>query len=311
MCRKIALFLFSLFLVSALMTGCSEPTDRKDKSVTASKQADVIGIINDTLVDVFKEPDTTSERVTQAIFNQPVSILKEDGLWINVGVVDGYTGWIKARYIKKDSSSIQGSNKYRVLVTAKTKNVLATSKSNVILKDVVMGTEFYSNNKTNSGYEIALPENKTGWIEVSGTIQLPPDVAIPKTSAADFVATASKYKGAIYLWGGVSSWGVDSSGLTYISSRVNGVNLPRDADEQYQNGENVDLKAIKPGDLMFFSTNEDLKDISHVGICVEGNKFIHASQSKGSVIISLLSEDYYKRRLVGIKRIFNSVTPNK
>lgn len=304
MYRKIVLPLISVFLVIVQLTGCSEPTLRKDKSVSAIKQTNITGIVNDTIVDVFKEPDTVSERVTQAIFNQSVNVIKEDGLWMQVGVVDGYTGWVKAKYIDKDAASIQGAYKYRILVTAKTKNVLATSRSNVILKDVVMGTEFYYKNKSNGGYEVVLPDNKIGWVDGSGTIELPIDAAIPKTSAVDFVTTALKYKGVIYLWGGVSSWGLDSSGLVYISSRINGVILPRDADKQFQKGMDVVIEALKPGDLIFFSSKEDLKDISNVGICVEGNKFIHASQSKGSVIISSLSEDYYKRRLVGIKRNF-------
>lgn len=306
MCRKIMLSLGTMFFVAVLLAGCNKASIIKDKSVAVSKQADIIGIANDTIVDVFREPDTASERVTQAIFNQPVSILKEDGFWLKVGVVDGYTGWVKARYIAKDASSIKGSYKYKVLVTAKTKNVFATSRSNSVLKDVVMGTEFYSTNKSNSGYEVALPDNKTGWIDGSGTIELAPQASIPKTSTADFVTTASKYKGVIYLWGGVSSWGLDSSGLVYISSRVNGVHLPRDVEQQFQRGITITVDALKSGDLIFFSSKEDLKDISDVGICVEGDKFIHASRSKGSVIISSLSEDYYKRRLVGIKRNFDS-----
>jgi len=49
------------------------------------------------------------------------------------------------------------------------------------------------------------------------------------------VATVSKFTGTPYLWGGVSSWeGVDCSGLVYICSRINGVDLPRDADMQFE-----------------------------------------------------------------------------
>jgi cell wall-associated NlpC family hydrolase len=198
------------------------------------------GVINDTTADVFKAPDTQSERVTQAIFNQPANILEQKDNWVRVKVVDGYTGWMKSKYINKDCSSLKKEKfEFRIVVTAKTKKIYSMVKGGVTLKDVVMGTELYCRNKVEDQYEVALPGNVNGWISESGTMKISPDAHIPKTTAMDFIMTANKLKGTTYLWGGVSYWGIDCSGLTYICSRMNGVDLPRDADQQFQCGEPV------------------------------------------------------------------------
>ena len=265
------------------------------------------GVITDTVVDVFREADVQSERVTQAIFNQRVTVLDAKENWVRIKVVDGYTGWVKSKYVEKDTWSVDYKKyKYKVVITAKTKKIYSQVKGGGTLKEVVMGTELYAVNKADSWYHVALPGKSTGWVSESGSIQIPADGKIPKTTAVDFIATANKFKGSVYLWGGVSALGIDCSGLTYICSRLNGVDLPRDADQQYELGEKVgkDVKAMKPGDFVFFSSKEDLKGISHVGIYIGNNQFIHASSSKGSVTVGSMDDDYYRKRLAGVRRHF-------
>ncbi|MCX7710993.1 MAG: C40 family peptidase [Clostridia bacterium] len=295
-------------------TGKDPGSVQSDSGETAAKPHEKkqdmnknIGVIIDTVADVFKEPSVQSERVTQAIFNQSVTILniKED--WIQVKVLDGYTGWVKSKFIEKDLSGVNEEGyEYRLVVTTKTKSVYSMPKGGVILKQVVMGTEFSVMDKRDNWYQVALPGKTSGWVNESGTIQVAAKEHIPKTTAADFVATASKLKGSVYLWGGISSMGIDYSGLTYICSRINGVDLPRDADMQYTVGEEIEKNTdlMKPGDLVFFSAKEDLKGISHVGIYTGNSQFIHATKSKGAVAIGTLGDEYYRQRFVGVRRIF-------
>lgn len=265
-------------------------------------------VVLDTVVDIFREADINSERVTQAIFNQPVTVLEEKDSWTKVVVVDGYTGWLKSKFIDRDCTSImEGKYTDRVVITGKAKKVYSSAGGGLTLKDVVMGTELFIKAKKDRYYEVVLPGGTTGWIDTRDTIRVPVGSFIPTTSAQDFVATVDKFMGTPYLWGGVSSWGgLDCSGLVYICSRINGVDLPRDADWQFEfiKTEIGGTKELKPGDLLFFSSNEDLKDVSHVGIFVGGGKFIHATKSKGMVIKTDVETEYYIKRLKGIRRIF-------
>lgn len=120
------------------------------------------------------------------------------------------------------------------------------------------------------------------------------------TKANSIIATAKKYMGVKYVWGGESPSGFDCSGyMQYVFSK-NGISLPRTAAEQYQKGTWVNKANLKAGDLVFFSTYKS--GASHVGIYLGNGDFIHASTSKG-VTISDLSSTYYAQRYLGAKRV--------
>ncbi|MEI7590149.1 MAG: NlpC/P60 family protein, partial [Deltaproteobacteria bacterium] len=93
----------------------------------------------------------------------------------------------------------------------------------------------------------------------------------------EIVETAKSFIGVSYLWGGESvETGFDCSGLTMTVYRLNGLNMPRTAFEQYNVGNRIDLDEIKKGDLLFFKTNRKKRNVkvTHVGIYVGDGMFI-------------------------------------
>jgi len=113
-------------------------------------------------------------------------------------------------------------------------------------------------------------------------------------------ATALKLVGVPYKWGGITTKGFDCSGLVWYVFDKNKITLPRTADVQYKKGKTVTIGNLQKGDLVFFTTYEP--GASHVGIYLEKGKFIHASSSKG-VMVSNLSDSYWKPRYLGARRI--------
>jgi cell wall-associated NlpC family hydrolase len=121
----------------------------------------------------------------------------------------------------------------------------------------------------------------------------------------NIVENAKDFLGTPYRYGGMSTNGVDCSGLTYNSYKKAEIDLPRTSIAQSEEGRKVKKAKAKPGDLIFFKTSRR-NTINHVGIVTENSggeiKFIHASTSSG-VIISSLLESYYKKAFAKIKRI--------
>jgi cell wall-associated NlpC family hydrolase len=120
------------------------------------------------------------------------------------------------------------------------------------------------------------------------------------------IATALKYEGTRYKYGGTTKKGMDCSGLTYTAFKANQVELPRVSYEQAKRGKRINKSAVKKGDLLFFITNKNKKRINHVGLVVETKKgvikFIHSTTSKG-VLISSLNERYWKSAFAEARRV--------
>ncbi len=114
------------------------------------------------------------------------------------------------------------------------------------------------------------------------------------------LATASRYQGVPYVFGGTTPRGFDCSGFTQYVFGLNGISLPRTADVQYQIGIPVTRSQLQPGDIVFFSTY--LPGPSHNGIYLGGGKFINASSSRG-VSIARMDNSYWSPRYIGARRV--------
>lgn len=106
--------------------------------------------------------------------------------------------------------------------------------------------------------------------------------------------------GTPYRLGGTTKDGIDCSAfVNTLMAAVFAVNLSRTSREQYENATKISDRELTEGDLVFFNTRGG---ISHVGIYLTNNKFVHASTS-GGVMISDLNEPYWKTRYKGAGRV--------
>lgn len=95
--------------------------------------------------------------------------------------------------------------------------------------------------------------------------------------------------------------GVDCSAFTRAVFReFDGTLIPRTVSRQFQSGRHLSRSQVGYGDLVFFRS--DRGEVSHVGISVGFDRFIHVSSSRG-VIISSMSEKHWSRRFVGARRV--------
>lgn len=103
-----------------------------------------------------------------------------------------------------------------------------------------------------------------------------------------------------YRYGGASKEGVDCSAFTAgIITAVYSLAIPRTVREQYQATERIDKEELTEGNLVFFNTTGS---VSHVGVYLFNNKFVHASTTSG-VMISDLNDGYFAGKYAGAGRV--------
>ncbi len=110
----------------------------------------------------------------------------------------------------------------------------------------------------------------------------------------------AQWRGTPYQYGGTSKTGIDCSALVKNAYQtIYGMQLPRTTKQQRRVGNKISKRSLQAGDLLFF---KPAGTPNHVGIYVGGNRFIHASSSKG-VTIALLNKDYWLPRLAEARRV--------
>jgi cell wall-associated NlpC family hydrolase len=140
-----------------------------------------------------------------------------------------------------------------------------------------------------------------------------PTPAVPSAEpASDLVAagepggeaiagTALSLRGSPYRNGGSDPTGFDCSGFVSYVFAQQGMPVPRTVAELYRSGADVDSSGLRAGDLVFFDTNG--AGVSHVGIAIGGDEFVHAPSTSGEVRVERLGTSYWSRRFVGARRV--------
>lgn len=109
--------------------------------------------------------------------------------------------------------------------------------------------------------------------------------------------------GKPYRYGGADLDGFDCSGMVYFIHHALGLEVPRTAAEQQRAAQGVARASLQPGDLLFFRTTASQR-ISHVGVYVGDNRFVHAPQSGRLIELRMLDDAYYSQRLAAMGRMY-------
>lgn len=117
------------------------------------------------------------------------------------------------------------------------------------------------------------------------------------------VEKARQYLGVGYLYGHSNENGFDCSGyVKYVYSNF-GYDLPRSSHEQFYKSRHIKKRQVQPGDLVFFKISG--RQVSHVGIYIGDDLFIHAPSSGKKVTVDSMEADYYKRHFAGFGTMLN------
>jgi cell wall-associated NlpC family hydrolase len=239
-----------------------------------------------------KNLSTTASRVwldshvqTQALYGQTVRVLAVQGRWAKVAVRDepdpqdphGYPGWLPVAQLTTGYDEAGAS----MTVLARTAVLHLNSGRQLVLS---YGTRLpVLSQDLQNNWVVRTPDG-FGWVKRAA---LAPSALY---SAASIVLEAKRFLGVHYLWGGLSAWGFDCSGLIWNVYRAHGMTIPRDADPQFHHGLPVAHAALRPGDLLFFGSPGYA---DHVSIYLGNDQMLEAPDSAHRVRIAPVRWAYY------------------
>jgi len=197
--------------------------------------------------------------------------------------------------------------------TASTNNSTAVKKESKFLDQIDMpvesskGVKEKEQEKTLAKKETSTTRNSThresnaenlSALQIRYSVLLStPAEEVKNTKMFEFI---DDWYGTPYRLGGTTKKGVDCSAFSqFLFSSVYGLSIPRTAREQYNLTSRISRTQLNEGDLIFFNTRGG---ISHVGVYLQNNKFVHASTS-GGVMISDIFDEYWAKKFVGVGRL--------
>jgi len=251
------------------------------------------------LAPLHAEPTLRAEQVSQLVLGEAGTVLESAGLWHRIRTdFDSYEGWIHSGYVVEAPDPE---------VDAWRRDATCWSNGAVVR---LLGSDLRVPLRARlvpagGDRRVRIPDGREGSV-VSGAIDDVRQVAAAALQEAVEVWAYERFSGAPYVWGGVTPWGVDCSGLVQTAFAARGVPLPRDSSQQAQCGTAVTLHELRPGDLLFFRSEEG-PAITHVAFAGPDDTLIHATIACGGVIAEpRLGDERLQalhRRLVAIRRI--------
>ena len=225
----------------------------------------MFGICYLSTIPVRSFPADTAEMVTQLLLGDLFEILETRGSWELIRIsADGYEGWIDSKqFFPLQLDDYQSIQQHSQVLAAELLNISTGSNGETLLVPMGSNLPYFADNSFRIGDKTF---SYTGEIRI-GNAKLP---------MSEIQHTARMLLNVPYLWGGRSPLGMDCSGFVQLVYKLQGINLPRDAQQQAIIGETIDfLNEAEPGDLAFFD-NEEGK-ITHVGILLAPDLIIHSS----------------------------------
>lgn len=225
--------------------------------------------------------DLVGRVLSQLLLGEPVEVVAERGDWLQVVApwqpsgLDprGYPGWVPRAHV----GPAPAPSDRAAVVAVEAAPVRHAPGGDPLIHDVSYGTLLPVLQETPAGVQVGLPGGRGGWLDPSTCVVRP----VESKRAVDghaVLAAARRFVGLEYLWGGLSAFGLDCSGLVHLSFRALGRIVPRDAHDQAEAATRVSLEDIRPGDAYFFA--HPGKKIHHVGLATgDGRRMLHAPQT--------------------------------
>jgi cell wall-associated NlpC family hydrolase len=269
-------------------------------------------LIEVSVAGIQKEPSHAAELVTQAVMGERVRVLAvaDEGRWLRVRLPDGYEGWLRSWLAAPDRAGWPGSRVAEIDAPWTWVYPNAGHRDEPV-SDVVIGTRLAATGRAVRGWQpVELPDGRTGVVACDDLLRgRPIGGARPRrpARAPALLATARRFLGVPYVWGGKSPKGFDCSGLTQLVHELHGLELPRDSKDQdawmARHARAIaDPLAVPPGGLLFFGAAG--RPVSHVGFSLGEGRFLHSQGRVRQQTLDPSKPEYHKDLAAVFRRGF-------
>lgn len=246
---------------------------------------------------LYSAPELMAENVDEVLYGEEVEILEEHGGFYKVKTEYGYTGWtIKSNVFEKlhDANHIVTTSFADLLFEGR--NYFQAPITLPYGARVDVG---FSHKEDRYGFAV-LPSKRIYYIHKAHVTPIS-EMKKERTESElreAIVETANAYLGVQYRWGGRTHHGIDCSGLVFNAYHFNGIDIWRDADiDMNPNLRRITREEAQMGDLFFFK--------GHVAMSLGGDFIIHASASKGKVVLdNIENSKWLQENLIAVGTIF-------
>lgn len=263
-----------------------------------------------TVENMYKKPSADAEVTSQATLGQVVGVREKKGGFVRIETPDGYQGWIPVAALSEYASpqsaryaSQGGVLEVVNLVANLYRDASATSARPKARAPMGARLEVAGPPVSERWLPVRLPGGDTAYVQSGDVKRVEAASPRPRRPPSDVIATARRFLGVPYLWGGMTALGLDCSGLASLAYRVNGVEMLRDADLQFADPrmQAVERRDLQAGDLVFFGKKKD--DVTHVGLYEGDGRFISATTHLTPLVQeSGLDEPYWAELYQGARR---------
>lgn len=294
--------------------GFAEVTDKVQVLPDPALGDRTVGIVTVSVAHMRAKPSHSAELVTETLMGSHVKLLKRQGWYYAQTETEQYLGWIEPDHVAvvAKAGADAWASSHLVMTTARFVLVREQPDANAQpLCDLLVGDVLKANGSESGWIAVELPDGRKGFVEEKAVEDYTTWKRSRRPTPDSIEAVAKSFMGVPYLWGGTSAYGFDCSGFVKIVYELNGIELPRDADQQALEGQAVptadDLAQLRKGDLLCFKARPDGRDsITHIGIYLGGKQFVHCAgkvkRNSFDPASPLYSENLLKR-LVTVRRI--------
>jgi cell wall-associated NlpC family hydrolase len=238
---------------------------------------------------------------TEALLGDRLVVVRLRPKWAKVVVPSqpseknprGYPGWVPRRQI---TATAPRSTAQLATVTSRTAWVRSDDSAATRVVEVSFGTRLPVVEQVPGYVRVSMPRGAVRRLPVGAVVVRGRGEPAIAPSRAGLVRTARSFLGLQYLWGGLSGFGLDCSGLTWLAHRVEGITIPRDALPQSQHGRTVTTR--QAGDLLFYASHGL---VHHVSMYLGGGQMIHAPRTGQPVQIVPFSAPPLRGEYVGAR----------